>query len=121
MAKIATDDAAKKKIKSESIPALEKLLKDAKAVMKDISTLWDESTDAKLTAYPDPKAYRAKAQAVLASSKTLEESVLKFKASLFLGSGMYRGMGDVQVKATIVSGETFVHYYNALKIELNKL
>jgi hypothetical protein len=114
-------DEGKKKIKGECIPQLEKVLKDAKQVLKDLNTLWDEASQGKLKAVADPKAFRAKAQAHISSARALEESGLKFKLSLDLGSGLYRCMGDVNVKATVVSIESFSQYYNTLKVDLNKL
>ncbi len=117
----------KAKLKGQVLVPLAKLLKDAKAVRKDLEALYKEGTEPKkLAAYADGKAFRAKAQAKhLGSTKAFEATGLAMVNSLRTvldADGVnYPGMNSVEVKVTVDSIASFSKYYNALRIELAKL
>jgi len=119
-----SDAALRQTLKSVIVPGLIKLLKDASSVRKDVGSLFKEGSDAgKLAKYATGKAFREKATRLLATAKAFEEKATSFHLALtsVLGGGMYPGMGDVAVKATVVALKSYSTYYNAIRIELGKL
>lgn len=121
----STDKDAQAKLKGKVMVPMVKLLKTTKSVEKDLEALYKEGSDAKkLAAYADGKAFRTKALTkYLVSSKQFEYDALKLLADLqgLLGGGMYPGMGNTDVKATVESIKNFSKYYNAFRIDLAKL
>ncbi len=115
-------DANKKLLVSDVLPSLLQVIKRGKPALKDLGDLVKEGSTKRIVNYADIKAFRAKAAKLLASSKALEESSLKFTMSIakMTDDGLFPGVSDVEVKATIMSVENFTKYYNAFRIALAK-
>jgi len=117
-----TSAANKKFLISATLPALLELIKRGKPALKDLGDLYKEASPKRITTYADIKAFRTKAAKLLESSKKFEESSLKLSMSVanMTDDGLFPGVSDVEVKATMLSAENFGKYYNAFRIALAK-
>lgn len=121
----ALDAAQQAKMKSDVLAPTVKLIKDVKAVLKDLESLYKEGSEAKkLAAYADGKAFRAKpGTKYLVTAKQFELDSLKCTAALknIIGGGFIVCGDNTDVKVFTTTVEKFSKCLTVLKMELNKL
>jgi hypothetical protein len=119
------DATQQAKLKNDVVTPAVKLIKDIKAVLKDLESLYKEGTDAKkLAAYADGKAFRAKpGTKYLVAAKQFELDSLKCTTALknVIGKGYVPAGDNTDVTIFVTMVEKYSKSLTSLKMGLNKL